>query len=83
LAASGRRSGAYVHPRAGKLPFGEWAERWFRTTADLKLPSRIAASSATRRRVRLPRIVRREVHFLTAWQVEQLAEAMDPRYRLR
>jgi integrase len=32
--------------------------------------------------VRLPRIVRRDVHFLTARQVEDLAAAIDPRYAL-
>jgi integrase len=32
--------------------------------------------------VRLPRIVRRDMHFLTAGQVEDLAAAIDPRYRL-
>jgi integrase len=30
--------------------------------------------------VRLPRIVRRDMHFLTARQVEDLAAAIDPRY---
>jgi len=28
--------GAYVPPEAGRDVFAEWAERWFRTTADLK-----------------------------------------------
>jgi Phage integrase, N-terminal SAM-like domain len=32
--------GAYVDPAAGRVPFAEWAERWFRTTADLKPSSR-------------------------------------------
>jgi hypothetical protein len=32
--------------------------------------------------VRLPRIVRRDMHFLAAWQVEDLAAAIDPRYEL-
>jgi integrase len=32
--------------------------------------------------VRLPRIVRRDMHFLSARQVEDLAAAIDPRYRL-
>jgi integrase len=32
--------------------------------------------------VRLPRIVRRDMHFLTAPQVEDLAAAIDPRYEL-
>ena len=27
--------GAYVDPQLGRVLFGEWAERWFRTTADL------------------------------------------------
>jgi integrase len=28
--------GAYVPPEAGRVGFAEWAERWYRTTADLK-----------------------------------------------
>jgi hypothetical protein len=32
--------GAYVDPQLGRVLFGEWAERWFRTTADLKASSR-------------------------------------------
>jgi integrase len=28
--------GAYVPPEAGRVGFAEWAERWFKTTADLK-----------------------------------------------
>jgi hypothetical protein len=32
--------GAYVDPQLGRVLFGEWAERWFRTTADLKPASR-------------------------------------------
>jgi hypothetical protein len=32
--------------------------------------------------VRLPRIVRRDMNFLTARQVEDLAAAIDPRYGL-
>jgi hypothetical protein len=140
----GKLRGAYVDPQAGKLPFGEWAERWYRTTADLKPPTRrtyrklldnqilpvferaplaaidilavrewvaalvehglsssrirnahqvlsqILAAAVEDRRivrnpaagVRLPRIVRREMHFLTVRQVEDLAEAIDPRYRM-
>jgi integrase len=136
--------GAYVDPAAGRVPFAEWAERWFRTTADLKPASRrtyrklldnqvlpafgratlasidtlvvrewIAALaerglSPSRVRnahqvlaqvlaagveggriarnpaagVRLPRIVRREMHFLTAREVEALAAVVDPRYAL-
>jgi integrase len=136
--------GAYVDPQLGRVLFGEWAERWFRTTADLKpasrrtyrklldnqiLPAferaslggidtlavrewiaglveqglspsrirnahqvlsqvlaagveggRIARNPAAG--VRLPRIVRRDMHFLTARQVEDLAAAIDPRYGL-
>jgi integrase len=130
--------GAYVDPAAGKVNFGEWAERWYKTTAGLKpstrhtyrqlldyqilptfekatlagvdmllvrewlaalveaelSPSRIrnahqvlsqvltTAVEANRlarnpaKGVRLPRIVRREMHFLTAAQVEQLAAAI-------
>ena len=130
--------GAYVDPGAGKVNFGEWAERWYKTTAGLKpstrhtyrqlldyqvlptfgkatlagvdmllvrewlaalveaelSPSRIrnahqvlsqvlaTAVEANRlarnpaKGVRLPRIVRREMHFLTAAQVEQLAAAI-------
>ena len=136
--------GAYVDPAAGRVPFAEWAERWFRTTADLRpssrrtyrklldnqiLPAfdrttlggidtvavrewiaglveqglspsrirnahqvlsqvlaagveggRIARNPAAG--VRLPRIVRRSMHFLTARQVEALAAVIDPRYAL-
>jgi hypothetical protein len=130
--------GAYVDPAAGKVNFGEWAERWYKTTAGLKpstrhtyrqlldyqvlptfegatlagvdmllvrewlaalveadlSPSRIrnahqvlsqvlaTAVEANRlarnpaKGVWLPRIVRREMHFLTAAQVEQLAAAI-------
>jgi Phage integrase, N-terminal SAM-like domain len=32
--------GAYVDPQLGRVLFGEWAERWFQTTADLKPASR-------------------------------------------
>lgn len=140
----GKLRGAYVDPQAGKLQLGEWAERWYRTTADLKpstrrtyrklldnqiLPvferaplaaidmlavrewvaalvehglsasrirnahqvlSQILAAAVEDRRivrnpaagVRLPRIIRREMHFLSARQVEELAEAIDPRYRM-
>jgi integrase len=136
--------GAYVDPQLGRVGFGEWAERWFRTTADLKPSSRRTyrkllnnqilpaferatlagidtlavrewvaglveqGLSASRVRnahqvlsqvlaagveggriarnpaagVRLPRIVHREMHFLTARQVEDLAAAIDPRYGL-
>ena len=133
--------GAYVDPAAGRVAFAEWAERWFRTTADLKpssrrtyrklldnqiLPTferatlggidtlavrewisrlveqglspsrirnahqvlsqvlaagveggRIARNPAAG--VRLPRVVRRDMHFLTARQVGDLAAAVDPR----
>ena len=136
--------GAYVDPQLGRVLFGEWAERWFRTTADLKpasrrtyrklldnqiLPTferatlagidtlavrewiaglveqglspsrvrnahqvlsqilaagveggRIARNPAAG--VRLPRIVQRDMHFLAARQVEDLAAAIDPRYEL-
>jgi len=130
--------GAYVDPAAGKVNFGEWAERWYKTTAGLKpstrhtyrqlldyqilptfekatlagvdmllvrewlaalveadlSPSRIrnahqvlsqvlaTAVEANRlarnpaKGVRLPRIVRPEMHFLTAAQVELLAAAI-------
>jgi integrase len=32
--------GAYVSPAAGKVNFGEWAERWYATTAHLKPSTR-------------------------------------------
>jgi integrase len=32
--------GAYVDPAAGKVPFGEWAERWYASTAHLKPSTR-------------------------------------------
>jgi hypothetical protein len=31
--------GAYVDPAAGRVPFAEWAERWFNTTAALHHPA--------------------------------------------
>jgi integrase len=136
--------GAYVDPAAGRANFGEWAERWYKTTAGLKpstrhtyrqlldyqilptfqkatlagidpllvrewlaalvesdlSPSRIrnahqvlsqvlaAAVEANRlarnpaKGVRLPRIARREMHFLSAVQVEQLAAAIAPPFAL-
>jgi integrase len=135
--------GAYVPPEAGRDSFEGWAERWYRTTADLKpgtrrtyrqlldnqvLPhfggatlagiDRLAVRewiavlvegdlSASRIRnahqvlgqvldaaveggrlarnqaagVRLPRRVERDMHFLTATDVEALAGAVAPGYR--
>jgi hypothetical protein len=32
--------GVYVDPASGRVRFGEWAERWFHTTAGLKPASR-------------------------------------------
>jgi hypothetical protein len=32
--------GAYVDPAAGKVPFSEWAERWYSTTAALRHTTR-------------------------------------------
>jgi hypothetical protein len=32
--------GAHVDPAAGKMGFGEWAERWYLTTAHLKPSTR-------------------------------------------
>ena len=32
--------GAYVDPAAGKVPFSEWAERWYNTTAALRHTTR-------------------------------------------
>jgi integrase len=32
--------GAYVDPAAGKIPFSEWAERWYNTTAALRATTR-------------------------------------------
>ena len=32
--------GVYVDPAAGKMPFGAWAERWYKTTAALKPSTR-------------------------------------------
>ena len=32
--------GAYIDPAAGKVNFGEWAERWYKTTAGLKPSTR-------------------------------------------
>jgi integrase len=139
-----RNAGAWVDPAAGRDRFGEWAERWFRTTLDLKpgtrrtyrqlldnqvlphfggatlagvdrlavrewvaglvesglSPSRIrnahqvlaqvfaAAVEGGRLArnpaagVRLPRRVEREMLFLDAAQVEQLADAIAPHYRV-
>ena len=134
--------GAYVDPAAGRVPFTEWAERWFNTTATLRpstrkdyevllknqvLPefgdmtlvsidalavrewvaelvanglspkrarkahqvlSQILASAVDGGRlarnvaegIKLPKIQRREMHFLTAAQVEALADAIVPPY---
>jgi integrase len=136
--------GAYVDPAKGKVGFGEWAERWFATTADLKpatrrtyrllldnqvLPhfggatlagidtltvrewvaalvegglspsrvrnahqvlSQVLAAAVEGGRlarnpaagVRLPKRVDREMLFLDAGQVEQLADAIGPHYRV-
>jgi integrase len=136
--------GAYVPPEAGRDGFAEWAERWFRTTLDLKpgtrrtyrqlldnqvlptfgrstlagvdrlavrewvaglvesglSPSRIrnahqvlaqvfaAAVEGGRLArnpaagVRLPKRVEREMLFLDAGQVERLADAIGPHYRV-
>jgi integrase len=137
-----RNRGAWVDPAAGRERLGEWAERWYATTAALRpttrrdyrvlldnqvLPAFAAARladldalavrewlaglvggglSAKRARkahqvlaqvldaaadggklarnvavgVKLPKVQRREMHFLDAVQVEQLADAIDPRY---
>jgi hypothetical protein len=134
--------GAWVDPAAGRERLGEWAERWYATTAALRpttrrdyrvlldnqvLPAFAAARladldtlavrewlaglvggglSAKRARkahqvlaqvldaavdggklarnvavgVKLPKVQRREMHFLDAVQVEALADAIDPRY---
>jgi integrase len=134
--------GAWVDPAAGRERFGEWAERWYATTAALRpttrrdyrvlldnqvlpafagarladldvlalrewLASLVGAGlSAKRARkahqvlaqvldaavdggklarnvaagVKLPKVQRREMHFLDAVQVEQLADAIDSRY---
>ena len=134
--------GAWVDPAAGRARFGEWAERWFATTAALRpttrrdyrvlldnqvLPAFAGARladldalavrewlaglvggglSAKRARkahqvlaqvldaavdggklarnvaagVKLPKVQRREMGFLDAVQVEQLADAIDPRF---
>jgi integrase len=136
--------GAYVPPEAGRDGFAEWAERWFRTTLDLKpgtrrtyrqlldnqvlptfgrstlagvdrlavrewvaglvesglSPSRIrnahqvlaqvftAAVEGGRLArnpaagVRLPKRVEREMLFLDGAQVERLADAITPHYRV-
>jgi integrase len=136
--------GAYVDPAKGKVGLGEWAERWYATTADLKpgtrrtyrllldkqvlphfgtatlagvdtlavrewvaglvssglSPSRIrnahqvlsqvlaAAVDGGRLArnpaagVRLPKRVEREMLFLDAAQVEQLANAIGPHHRV-
>jgi integrase len=132
----------WVDPAAGRVRLGEWAERWWRTTAALRpttrhdyralldnqvLPAFAAARladldalavrewlaglvgaglSAKRARkahqvlaqvldaavdggklarnvaagVKLPKVQRREMGFLDAVQVEQLADAIDPRF---
>jgi integrase len=134
--------GAYVDPAAGRVPFAEWAERWFNTTATLRpstrkdyevllnnqlLPgfgdttlvaidtlavrewvaelvagglsakrarkahqvlSQILASAVDGGRLprnvaagtKLPKVQRKEMQFLTAAQVEALAEAIAPPY---
>jgi integrase len=138
-----KRRGAYVDPKAGKVAFGEWAERWYKTTAGLKPSTRhyyrqlldgqvlprfrdVSLAGIDRMMVRewiaaliedgpgasrirgahavlsmvlgsavdanrlatnhaagvrgLPRRPEVEMHFLTEVEVEDLAEAIDPRY---
>jgi integrase len=132
----------WVDPAAGRERFGQWAERWYATTAALRpttrrdyrvlldnqvLPAFAGARladldalavrewlavlvggglSAKRARkahqvlsqvldaavdggklarnvaagVKLPKVQRREMHFLNAVQVEQLADSIDPRF---
>jgi integrase len=132
----------WVDPAAGRERFGQWAERWYATTAALRpttrrdyrvlldnqvLPAFAGARladldalavrewlavlvggglSAKRARkahqvlsqvldaavdggklarnvaagVKLPKVQRRELHFLNAVQVEQLADSIDPRF---
>jgi integrase len=139
-----RNRGAWVDPAAGRDRLGEWAERWYATTADLKpgtrrtypllldnqvLPhfgtatlagvdtlavrewvaalvesglspsrvrnahqvlSQVLAAAVDGGRlarnpaagVRLPKRVEREMLFLDAAQVEQLADAIGPHYRV-
>jgi integrase len=99
--------GAYVDPAAGRVPFGEWAERWERTTATLRPSTRkdyatllknqvppefgdltlVAIDALAVREwvakaegVKLPKVQRREMHFLTAAQVEALADAIASPY---
>src|SRR4029453_3261015 len=134
--------GAWVDPAAGRERFGEWAERWFGTTAALRPRTRhdyrtlldrqvlpvfagtrladlaplgvcgllagvvVGGLAAKRARkahqvlaqvldaavdggrlarnvaagVKLPKVQRREMHFLDAVQVEQLADAIDLRF---
>jgi integrase len=134
--------GAYVDPAAGKVAFLKWAERWYNTTAALRLNTRkdyrrllnnqvlpafgemtlvaidalavrewvaelvagglspkcarkahqvlsqILASAVDGGRlprnvaagIKLPKVQRKEMHFLTAAQVEALAEAIIPPY---
>jgi integrase len=132
----------WVDPAAGRERFGEWAERWYATTAALRPTTRrdyrvlldnqvLPAFAATRLAdlyalavrewlaglvggglsakrarkahqvlaqvldtavdgsklarnvavgVKLPKVQRREMHFLDAVQVEAIADAIDPRY---
>jgi integrase len=134
--------GAYVDPAAGRVPFSEWAERWYNTTATLRPSTRkdygtllknqvlpafgdmtlvaidtllvrewvaelvAGGLSAKRSRkahqvlsqilgsavdggrlarnvaegIKLPKVQRKEMHFLTAAQVEALADAIVPPY---
>jgi integrase len=134
--------GAYVDPAAGRVPFSEWAERWYNTTATLRPSTRkdygtllrnqvlpafgdmtlvaidtllvrewvaelVAGGLSAKRShkahqvlsqilgsavdggrlarnvaegIKLPKVQRKEMHFLTAAQVEALADAIAPPY---
>ena len=139
---SAKNKGSWVDPAAGKITFGEWAERWYATTAGLRPASRrvyrqtldyyvlphfaraplagidalsvrewmarlaaqglgartVAHARAALKRVldsaveggrlnrnvvtlvKPPKRARKEMHFLDAAQVEQLAEAIGPSF---
>jgi integrase len=49
-----KRAGSYVDPAAGRVPLGEWAERWYASTAALRPSTRLSYRAMLDRHV-LPR----------------------------
>ena len=58
--------GAYVDPAAGRVPFAEWAERWYNTTAALRHTTR-----RDYRKLLDQQVLRRSA--ATRWPIDALA----------